>query len=89
MFSRKPRLTIDLILKAEGGHPRGNHKEYVSSWKREIEDAFQNVFAKSSERKEKDAKRTLQTGPCLSVLEPGDKLLIKNLNPRGGPGKLR
>ena len=68
MFSRKPRLPIDIILETEGDHPRGNYKDYLSSWKREMEDAFQSAFAKSSERKEKDTKRKLQTGPCLGVL---------------------
>ena len=88
MFSRKPRLPIDIILETEGDHPRGNHKDHLSSWKREMEDAFQSAFAKSSERKEKDTKRKLQTGPCLGVLEPGDRVLFKNLTPRGDPEKL-
>lgn len=53
-----------------------------------MEVAFQTAFAKSSGRKEKDAKRKLQTGLCLGVLEPVAKVLIKNLTPSKDRGKL-
>ena len=89
MFGRQPKLPIDLILEIEGDHPRGNYHKYLSSWKKDMEDDFQTAFPKSSERKEKDPKRKLETEPCLGFLEPRDKVLIKNLTPRGGPGKLR
>lgn len=51
-----------------------------------MEDALQTAFAKCSERKEKYAKRKLQKGSSLVVLEPGDQILIRSLTPRRGPG---
>ena len=90
MFGRKPRLPIDLILRSEkDSPPRCNHKEYPETWKKEMEGAFEVALTKSTGRKEKDVQRKLKSEPCLGILEPGDKVLVRNLSPRVGPGKLR
>ena len=54
-----------------------------------MEGAFEVALTKSTGRKEKDFQRKLKSGPCLGILEPGDKVLVRNLSPIGGPGKLR
>ena len=89
MFGRKPRLPIDLILQSEDSPPRCNHKEYLEDWKWKLEVAFKVALTKSTGRKEKDVQRKLKSGPCLGILESGDNVLVRNLSPRGGPGKLR
>ena len=89
MFGRKPRLPIDLILRSEDSPPRCNHKEYLEGWKKEMEVAFEVALTKSTGTKEKDVQRKLKSRLCLGILEPGDKVLVRNLSPRWGPGKLR
>ena len=80
MFGRKPRLPIDLILRSEkDSPPRCNHKEYLETWKKEMEGDFEVALTKSTGRKEKDVQKKLKSGPCLDILEPGDKVLVRNL----------
>ena len=89
MFGKKPRRSINLILRSEDSPPKFNHKEYLESWKKEVEVAFEVALTKSTGRKEKDVQRKLKSGPCLGILEPGDKVLVRRLSPGGGTGKLR
>ena len=84
MFGRKPRLSIDLILRSEkDSPPRYNHKEYLESWKKEMEGAFEVALTKSTGRKEKNVQRKLKSGPCLGILEPGDSVGQKFVIKRG------
>ena len=80
MFGSKPRLPIDLILRSEDSPPRCKQKEYLEAWKKEMEVAFEVAVTKSTGRKEKEGQRKLKSGPCLVILEPGDKVLVKHLS---------
>ena len=60
MFGRKPRLPTDLIpLTQNDSPPRCNHKEYLESWKKEMESAFEVALTMFTGRKEKDVQRKL------------------------------
>ena len=89
MFGRKPKLPIDILLQTEGDPPKGSHKEYLEKWKKEMGDAFEIALQKSTERKNKDAERKIPAWGTSKELEVNDHVLVKNLTPRGGPGKLR
>jgi hypothetical protein len=65
------------------------HKTFVERWTRCMEEAYRlardNIRKASSKAKDHYDKRI----PSSSVLESGDRVLVRNLSERGGPGKLR
>ena len=89
MFCCKPRLSIDIILQNEVDTPCDTHKQYLENWKEVMEDACVTALQNSTCRKEHDKERKLQAGQWLGKLEQGDKILVRNLTTRGGPGKPR
>ena len=89
MFGQKPRLPINVMQQTDTDPAKDNYSEYLESWKRGMDDKFATVLSNLTAIKTKDTYRKLHSGPCLGVLEPGDHFLIRNLTPRGGPGKLK
>ena len=47
-----------------------------------MEVAFEVALTKSTGGKEKGVKRKLKSGSCLGILEPGGKVLVRNLSPQ-------
>ena len=89
MFGTKPRLPIDLILRTrEDSLSKFHYKVYLESWEN-MEGVSDVALIKSSGWKGKDVLKKLKSGPCLGFLEPGDKVWVRNLLPRGDPGKLK
>ena len=89
VFGRKPRLLIDIILQMELDPPHSTHKQYLENWKEVMEDAYAAALQNSTYRKKHDKERTLQARQRLDKLEQRDKVLVRDLIQRGGPGKLR
>ena len=89
VFGRKPRLLTDIILQMELDPPHSTHKQYLENWKEVMEDAYAAALQNSTYRKKHDKEITLQARQRLDKLEQGDKVLVRNLTQRGGPGKLR
>ena len=54
-----------------------------------MKEAYQLPFQHSNERKTKDFIRGNARRPCLTTLEPMDRVLVLNLSERGGTGKMR
>ena len=88
MFGRHPKLPIDLIL--EEDNVDVSQTEYAKRWGRQMREAYQIVQEKSAARKQKDIDRRKRDGKrILGDLMVGDRVLVRNVRERGGPGKLR
>jgi transposase InsO family protein len=84
LFGRNPRLPIDLLLE-EDPEPLGNQR--LVDWKISMKEAHRIAAENSARRKEKSRKRTNKIK--YASLEVGDRVLVRNVREKGGPGKLR
>ena len=85
MFGCVPHLPIDLISPTCHSTTSSQSKSsYVKSWKDEMRECYQLAFQHTNERKIKDFIRGNTKQPCLTTLEPGDRVLIRNLPDTGG-----
>ena len=88
MFGRHPKLPIDLILDEQTEDV--SQEEYAERWKRQMKEAYKIVQEKSALRKQKDIERRKGDGKkLLGDLVVGDRVLVKNVREKGGPGKIR
>ncbi|CAB4033874.1 Retrovirus-related Pol poly from transposon opus, partial [Paramuricea clavata] len=88
LFGRSPRLPIDLAFKMEKANDPTGYPQYVAKWKT----AMQEAYAKASTAANRNAKRGKKhydKKARSTMLNEGDRVLVRNLSPRGGPGKLR
>lgn len=88
LYGRSPRLPIDVLFGLNSETPTCNQKEYVERWRHGMEEAYK--IARECAQKSADrGKRNFDKRVKSTTLYPGDRILVKNLTPRGGPGKLR
>ena len=86
LFGRHPRLPIDLLLPTKHNEKLSLTK-YVHNWKttickRHIKSPIKTAHLQNKRQYDKKAN-------FFTQLENGDRVLVRNLTPRGGPGKLR
>lgn len=88
LFGREPTLPVDLLFPKREEEKSQSHSGYAEKWRGVMQEAYtiarQNM-RKSARRGQKNYNRRAWS----SVLQPGDHVLVRNLTPRGGPGKLR
>ena len=87
LFGRSPRLPIDLMFGSTKPDKTG-YKEYVKRWSGDMRHAY-NLASKHSESTSAKGKKQHDKKASYSTLEAGDRVLVRNLTERGGPGKLR
>ncbi|KAK7909570.1 hypothetical protein WMY93_014254 [Mugilogobius chulae] len=89
LFGREPILPIDLLIPCRRKeNEQHSPVAYAEKWK----EAMQQAYAIAMENMWKSARRGQQCynqRAWSSTLRPGDHVLVRNLTPRGGPGKLR
>ena len=89
MFGREPRLPIDLMFEDVGvGPSRKSWRGYVKEWQAGMKEARKvavEVSRKVAERNKSNHDKRAVAG----VMDVGDRVLVRNLREKGGPGKLR
>lgn len=87
LYGRSPRLPVEMFfgLSTESD---ANDRDYVKKWKQGMEEAYA-IANKNAQKAAERSKKYYDTKVRSSVLQSGERVLIKNLTPRGGPGKLR
>ena len=88
LFGRNPRLPIDAIFDLQPETGARSHAEYVTKWKTAMQEAY-SLASKSAMKSGVRGKRNYDKRVRSSALQVGDRVLVRNLTPRGGPGKLR
>lgn len=65
-----------------------NHAEYTEKWKIAMKEAYA-LAMKNISRSASDGKMQYDRKVRFSNLQPGDRVVVRNLSERGGPRKLR
>ena len=88
IFGRSPRLPVDLVFGLNENQMGGSHQHHARNWSESMQEAY-HIVGQNAQKTGRKGKT--QHDRCVSnvVLQPGDKLLVRNLKERGGPGNLR
>ena len=91
LYGRSPRLPVDLAFGLENNEDKTapkNHSEYVAKWREQMTEAYKLASKRMAAAADRN-KQLYDQKVHSSVLSPGDRVLVKNLAPASGPGKLR
>ena len=87
LYGREPRLSVDRVFQNTEVNAK-SYRVYVDNWQRAMPDAYR-IAASHSEKRAKYNEQNFNRRARASVLQEGDRVLMRNLRERGGPGKLR
>ena len=88
LFGRAPRLPIDLMFNLKPPSGFSSYPEYVKKWRNAMSEAYK-IASETAQRNAQHGKKQYDKKVRRIVLEPGDRVLVRNMSERGGPGKLR
>ncbi len=88
LFGRSPRLPVDLIFPVDEHEAPTDVRKYVQDWKKAMNEAYGKVQGKMKVA-QNQSKNVYDRKIRGAILEAGDRVLVRNLSERGGPGKLR
>ena len=88
LFGRSPRLPIDLMFGLSRDEACVTHRRYAEKWQISMKEAY-SLAAKNNLQSTVADKKQYDKKVRFSSLQPGDRVLVRNLSERGGLGKLR
>ena len=88
LFGRTPRLPIDLMFGLKPPEGYSTYPEYVRNWRRAMKKAY-NLASAHAKKSADTGKRQYDKKVRHTALCEGDRVLVRNMTERGGPGKLR
>ena len=88
LYGREPRLPVDLAFETAKANKEKSYRAYVEDWQKGMKEAYKIAF-EHSEMQAKRNKRNYNRHTRAALLDVGDRVLIRNVRDRGGPGKIR
>ena len=88
LFGRAPRLPIDLMFNLKPPSKFSSYPEYVKEWRNTMSEAYK-LASETAQRNAQPGKKQYDRKVRSILLEPGDRVLVRNMSARGGPGQLR
>ena len=88
LFGRSPRLPVDLMFGLSRDEACVTHRGYAEKWQIAMKEAY-SLAAKNNLQSTVAGKKQYDKKVRFSSLQPGDRVLVRNLSERGGSSKLR
>ncbi len=87
LFGRSPHLPVDLLFNLKTNETHDTYQDYAAHWKKRIEDAYL-IASRTADKGAARGKAHYDRKVQGRELQPGKRVLIRNLTPRGGPGNI-
>ena len=87
-FGNSPRLPIDIMFNLTPPEKQESYSEYVQNWRARMHQAYE-IASRTAAKGASRGKLFHDKKVHGTDLQPGGRVLVRNLSQRGGPGKLR